>query len=350
MFAGNAFGGNQGLGNPDIELQGDLDQSITGLNWHPSLDYVIASSWDQMVRVWEVKETGDGTKGEPRAALTHSAPVLSTCFSGDGNKVFSGDCSKQVVCWDLTSNVSMPLDGKPIHDSPVSVVQYLADQNLLMTGSWDKTVKYWDGRTPGPVLVVNLPDKMFSANAKGDLLVAGCANRKVLIYNLKNPTVPYSAIDSPLKFQTRCVNAFIDQKGFAIGSIEGRVAIHHIDPGEQHKNFAFKCHREQNSQHIYAVNAIDHHPRYGTFATCGSDGCILFWDKDSKSRLKAFPKCDQPIVAGKFNHNGNYFAYASCYDWSKGMEGYKESKLANQKAHIFIHSVAEKSIKPKGFY
>lgn len=149
----------------------------------------------------------------------------------------------------------------------------------------------------------------------------------------------------------------------------GRVAIHHVDPNEQKKNFAFKCHREQNSQQIYAVNAIDHHPRYGTFATCGSDGCILFWDKDSKSRffihfltdfislqtftfyrLKAFPKCDQPIVAGKFNHNGNYFGYATCYDWSRGIEGYKDSKNAGQKAHIMIHSVADKEIRPKGFY
>lgn len=218
---------------------------------------------------------------------------------------------------------------------------------------------------------------------RGDLLVVGCANRKVQVYNLRNPTVPFSTFDSPLKFQTRCVSAFIDQKGFAIGSIEGmqvfffffkffyllagRVAIHYIDPNEQNKNFAFKCHREQNGQQIYAVNAIDHHPTYGTFATCGSDGCVVFWDKDSKSRyfflsfsssisfhlccrLKAFPKLDQPIVAGKFNHNGNYFGYATCYDWSRGIEGYKESKQAGQKAHIFIHSVVDKQIKPKGFY
>lgn len=79
------------------------------------MDYVIASSWDQMVRCWEVKETAEGTRGEGRAATTHDAPVLSTCFSGDGNKVFSGDCNKQVMCWDLVSNQSSPLDGnRPI--------------------------------------------------------------------------------------------------------------------------------------------------------------------------------------------------------------------------------------------
>jgi mRNA export factor len=346
MFATNSVVGN----TIDLELPGELEQSITSINWHPSHDYIIASSWDHMVRCWEVKDSHEGPRGEARAASTHTAPVLSSCFSSDGNKVFSGDCNKQVICWDLVSNQSMPLDGNnPIHESPVAVVQYLSDKNLLMTGSWDKTIKYWDGRSQGPVLTVQLPDKLFCANAKADLLVAGCANRKIQIYNLKNPVTPYSTIDSPLKFQTRCVSAFIDHKGFAVGSIEGRVAIHHVDPNEQNKNFAFKCHRDPNSQNIYAVNAIDYHPRYGTFATCGSDGNILFWDKESKSRLKSLPKYDLPITTGKFNHNGNYFGYSSCYDWSRGLEGFKETKQLGFKTRIFIHPVTDKEIRPKRF-
>jgi len=259
-------------------------------------------------------------------------------------KFFSGDCGRQVLCWDLVSNQSMPIDGgKPVHDLPVSVVRYLMDKNTLMTGSWDRTLKYWDGRTSGPILQVQLPDKLFNADARGELLVTACANRKVQIYDLRNPALPFSTIDSPLKFQTRCVSTFIDQKGFAIGSIEGRVAIHQID--DTNKNFAFKCHRDGNN--IYAVNAIDHHPRYGTFATCGSDGFIHFWDKESKARLKAFSKCSQSITAGKFNYNGTLFAYSLCYDWSRGLEGFKETKLINQKSHIMIHQVTDQEIRPK---
>ena len=57
------------------------------------------------------------------------------------------------------------------------------------------------------------------------------------------------------------------------------------------RNFAFKCHRQQETQ-VYAVNAISFHPRWGTFATAGSDGVYTFWDKDSKQRLKMFNKYD----------------------------------------------------------
>ncbi len=39
----------------------------------------------------------------------------------------------------------------------------------------------------------------------------------------------------------------------------------------QRLNFAFKCHRRNKTQ-IFAVNGLDFHPIFGTFATCGSDG------------------------------------------------------------------------------
>ena len=68
---------------------------------------------------------------------------------------------------------------------------------------------------------------------------------------------------------------------------------------------------------IYAVNGIAFHPVHGTLATVGSDGRFSFWDKDARTKLKTSEQLDQPISACCFNHNGNIFAYASSYDWSK---------------------------------
>ncbi len=65
--------------------------------------------------------------------------------------------------------------------------------------------------------------------------------------------------------QHRCVSIFVDKKttaptGFALGSIEGRVAIHYIAPQNPKDNFTFKCHRSNgapnNVQDIYAVSAL----------------------------------------------------------------------------------------------
>ena len=65
--------------------------------------------------------------------------------------------------------------------------------------------------------------------------------------------------------QHRCVSIFNDKKtnqptGFALGSIEGRVAIHYVNPANPKDNFTFKCHRSNGStngmQDIYAVSSI----------------------------------------------------------------------------------------------
>ncbi|KAH1207934.1 Protein RAE1 [Glycine max] len=142
------------------------------------------------------------------------------------------------------------------------------------------------------------------------LMVVGTADRNLIVYNLQNPQVEFKRIVSPLKYQTRCLAAFPDQQGFLVGSIEGRVGVHHLDDSQHGKNFTFKCHREGNE--IYSVNSLNFHPVHHTFATSGSDGAFNFWDKDSKQRLKAMLRCSQPIPCSTFNNDGSIFAYSVC--------------------------------------
>jgi len=143
------------------------------------------------------------------------------------------------------------------------------------------------------------------------------------------------------RYQSRCIAAFPDQRGFCLGSIEGRVAVHHVNKADEQKNFAFKCHRENNLD-IYSVNCIAFHPTFGTFATTGSDGTFNFWDKDSRQRLKAFTKGSLPIPVGRFSRDGAIFAYAASYDWSKGSEHYNP-----RTNHLLLHSVPESEIKSR---
>ena len=125
--------------------------------------------------------------------------------------------------------------------------------------------------------------------------------------------------------QHRCVNIFRDKKGgpvgFALGSVEGRVAIQYIHPPNPRDNFTFKCHRSTGTpngyQEIYAVNDIKFHPSHGTLATVGSDGRFSFWDKDARTKLKNSEAMEQSISCCAFNSNGQIFAYACSYDWSK---------------------------------
>ena len=70
--------------------------------------------------------------------------------------------------------------------------------------------------------------------------------------------------------------------GYALGTVEGRIAIEYIDV-EEHESraYSFKCHRDKKTagqEIVYPVNAIAFHPIHGTFATGGCDGHVYTWD------------------------------------------------------------------------
>lgn len=92
-------------------------------------------------------------------------------------------------------------------------------------------------------------------------------------------------------------------------------------------DFCFKCHRTEDKDkkqgECYSVNAFAFNQKYNTFATFGSDGTYVTWNKDNKSKYKVSKKHPSPMTAGDFSWNGDYLAYAIGYDWSMGAEASK---------------------------
>mmetsp|Transcript_71976 Transcript_71976/g.197088 ORF Transcript_71976/g.197088 Transcript_71976/m.197088 type:complete len:342 (-) Transcript_71976:14-1039(-) len=322
--------------NNDLEVPNAADDGISCVAWSPVANHIVAGSWDNQVRCWEVQPTGQAV---PKAATSHTGPVLCASWSNDGARVFTGSADKTAKVWDLATSQATQVAA---HDQPIKNISWVQELGggCIVTSSWDRTVKYWDGKTPNPSATLQLPERAFCMDVRYPLLVVATADRKIIVVNLSNPTAIFKAVDSPLKYQSRCVACFPDQQGFCLGSIEGRVAVHHVQERDVTKNFAFKCHRE--NQDIYAVNCITFHPTFGTFATTGSDGTYNFWDKDSRQRLKAFNKASMAIPVGAFNRDGTIFAYAVSYDWSKGSEHYNP-----RTNHLLLHSVPEAEIKSR---
>lgn len=102
-----------------------------------------------------------------------------------------------------------------------------------MTTSWDKTMKFWDLRQQQPTLTIALPERAYSADVDYPVAVVTTASRHLIVYQLEGTPSEYKRVESPLKYQHRCVSVFKDKKGmptgFALGSIEGRVAIQYIN-------------------------------------------------------------------------------------------------------------------------
>jgi mRNA export factor len=352
-FGGGVFGQNALISshNPmkNAEVASPPEDSISCMAFSPpsqALNFLIAGSWDNQIRCWEVQQGAQGWQSQPKAQQTHAGPVLDVAWSDDGTRVFTSSCDKTVKMWDLGSNQAVQVAQ---HDAPVKTVHWIKANNYscIMTGSWDKTLKFWDLRSPNPIMSISVPERIYCADVVYPMAVVGTANQGLIVYSLENQPTEFKRIDSPLKFQFRCVSIFMDKKspnpqpcGFALGSIEGRVAIQYVSPTNPRDNFTFKCHRStetNGSQDIFAVNDIAFHPHHGTLATVGSDGRFSFWDKDARTKLKTSEQMEQPITKSCFSAKGEVFAYAVSYDWSKGHEFYNPQK----KNCIFLHPCYE---------
>ncbi|KAJ1519677.1 hypothetical protein ONE63_004941 [Megalurothrips usitatus] len=357
MFQQSALGTSTAFGGPrttasnpkGFEVVSPPEDSISSLAFSPAAlqqNFLVAGSWDNNVRCWEVEQTG---KTIPKSMQNMEGPVLDVCWTDDGTKVMMASCDNKVKCWDLASNQTVQVAQ---HDAPIKTCHWIKSPSYscLMTGSWDKTLKFWDIRSANPIMTINLPERCYGAAVDYPMAVVITAARNLIVYQLEGKPQEFNRGETNLKYQHRCVAIMRDKKnspiGYAVGSVEGRVAVQYVNPAQPSDNFTFKCHRvncaNNSYQEIYAVNDIAFHPVHNTVATVGSDGTYSFWDKDSRIKLGSSEQQEQSITRCCFNHSGQIFAYAVSYDWSKGHEYYNPQKRNS----IFLHPCYEE-MKPR---
>ncbi|KAL5504327.1 GLE2_2 [Sanghuangporus vaninii] len=330
----------------DIEVPDAPSDSISSLAFSSAGEFLAAGNWNNEVRIYEVNP-GDG-RAQARAMYRHSGPVLDVSWNKEGNKVLSGGVDNVARMYDLVSGQTSQVAQ---HDAPIKSVRWIeSGQNgILATGSWDKTLKYWDLRLATPVATIQLPERCYSMDVMNALLVVATAERHIQSFNLTNPTVPFKAETSPLRLQTRVVTCFLSANGFAVGSVEGRAAMHYAEESKSKDSYTFRCHRKERTvglkvqSDVYAINDIKFHPVHGTFSTAGSDGVINFWDKDARCRTKTFDPAPGPISATAFNRTGSIFAYAVSYDWSRGYSG----MTPTHPNKIMLHACKEDEVKKR---
>jgi len=272
----------------------------------------------------------------------HPNPVLDCCFSEYSSRAFAGGLEMAVKTYDFVSNQESKLGE---HKKAVKCVEWSKSEQLLVSGSWDGTVKIWDIRTPKELGTYEQPGKVFTMALTGKRVIVGTSSRQVWIWDLRKMSEPEQRRESSLKFQTRCIRAFTEGDGYALSSTEGRVAMEYFDPSPQiqTKKYAFKCHRIKTSsgtEEIYPVNVLAFHPTHGTFASGGDDCYVNIWDGKNKKRLcqlRKFPNC---IASCAFNNSGTLLAVASSYTFYQGVR-------EKSTDYIFVRSVVEAEVKPK---
>jgi len=325
----------------EYQLNQPPTDGITSVQFGPSASsqFLLVSSWDCFVRLYDVNQNSF------RITYKHTGPVLDCCFF-DTAHAYSGGLDRVLKVYDFNTQQETIVGH---HDNAIRCVHYSPTINVIITGSWDSTIKIWDPRVPTCTGSSVQPDKIYTLDTVGELLVVGTAQRKVPIWDLRNMGQAQEIRESNLKYQTRSIRCFPNKQGYVLSSIEGRVAVEFFDsnPEIQKKKYAFKCHRskENGIENIYPVNTIAFHKQYGTFATGGSDGFVNIWDGSNKKRLCQFHQYPTGITSLAFSPEGTTLAIGSSYNYEQGSELYANGDLP--KNNVFVRRVSDLETKPK---
>uniref|UniRef100_A0A915EMA5 Uncharacterized protein n=1 Tax=Ditylenchus dipsaci TaxID=166011 RepID=A0A915EMA5_9BILA len=317
--------------NNDVEVPQPPEDTVQALKFNPVVSgmpiLLAAGSWDNACRVWQVQENGTV---EPKAVQNIGAAILSIDWVDDGTPI-------KWLLWGNMMNQCAAVIGGGFQ------LQLLDD---WIVGPHSSLLDMRQLPTQNSLATIQLPERVYCSDVLFPMAVVGLANRHMKLYNLDGQPQEISDIESPLKFQSKCVSIFQNKlnnrpHGYALGSIEGRVAVQYVETANPKDNFTFKCHRSpdliQNYQEIYPVNDVAFHPLHNTLATVGGDGRYSFWDKDARTKLKSSEAMKMPITKCHIHASGNIFAYATGYDWSRG----HEASVSGSGSKIFLHACAE---------
>ncbi|KAK1291707.1 hypothetical protein QJS10_CPB17g02335 [Acorus calamus] len=271
---------------------------VSNLRFSNHSDRLLVSSWDKSVRLYDAGS--DALLGE----FMHGGAVLDCCFHDDTSG-FSASADHTVRRYVFGSGKEDIL-GR--HDAPVRCVEYsyaaesismnykcvnieviIETDTVSLLEPTDITKRGASGQERTLVGTYPQPERVYSLSLVGNRLVVATAGRHVNVYDLRNMSQPEQRRESSLKYQTRCVRCYPNgtdsnapiillacreallchltlavplpvigfmRDGYALSSVEGRVAMEFFDLSEasQAKNIP---NTQRASQHYHSAGMGD---------------------------------------------------------------------------------------------
>lgn len=321
----------------EVEVASPPRDGITALAYLAPKRLVCAS-WDAAVRVYD-------TEGNARVCeYALDGAVLACAVQRGGGALFAGGVARRVVRCDVETGALAALGE---HEQPVRCLAWADARGLVLSASWDASVRAWDPRARAPAPPAHalpLPDKAVAMAVSDSLVAVGTIGRHILLYDVRALHAPLASRESTLKHQTRCI-AWLHggaAAGYAVGSIEGRIAVEYVDADA--KPYAFKCHRSADAasglEVAHPVNTIAVHPAYGSFASGGGDGFVSVWDPANKKRLCQYSRYPTSIAALAFAPDGAQLAIAVSYTFEEGERDHPPDSIR-------VRAVSDLEVRPK---
>ena len=276
--------------------------------------YCLTGGDDRRVCLWNPYREPASELVPIKEYAMHSKQVLDVAVAHDNASFASCGGDKTVFVWDVGSGlVSRRLMG---HDQRVNAVAYAGvDCSVLLSASYDKTVRCWDcrSRSAKPIQVLSeSADSVASVAASEHEVVAGSVDGCVRVYDLRTGRATSDTLAQPvthvaLSHDSNCVLAgCLDARLRLLDKSNGQL----LNQYSGHANKAYKltcclshddalvlCGSEDGALHVWdlvdakqllrlpahrgAVGSVCSHPSRHDVLTASHDGTAKLWRADA---------------------------------------------------------------------
>uniref|UniRef100_A0A0D9VZ91 Uncharacterized protein n=1 Tax=Leersia perrieri TaxID=77586 RepID=A0A0D9VZ91_9ORYZ len=311
------------------ECGGPVAGAASRLRFAPSSNNLLVSSWDSGLRVY------DADASELRMEVKSEASLLDCCFQ-DEAVALSGGSDGSITRYDLHSGAQGTVG---LHDEVVSCIEFSQTTGQVVTGTLDNKLMFWDTQTKNvsPNSIIVLDSDVVSLSVRGMYILAA-VDREVHIYDTRNLTGPVKAKYSPVEYHIRSLHSSPEWNGYAVGSVDGVVAMKYFDHGTDSDNgYIFRCHPKSRDgrSSLVPINSIAIHPFDRTFVTGDNEGYAIAWDAQSKKKLNEFPIYSGSVASIVFNYSGQLFAVVSNFTREQADKLVEEHQIYFEMAQSF---------------
>ncbi|KAL6822553.1 hypothetical protein V8C40DRAFT_249898 [Trichoderma camerunense] len=254
----------------------------------------LASGFPDGVKVWDIK----GSSFYLQTSKSFNHDVYSVNFSRNGRLAF-GLSNGIVGVWDMKSTYLQTFNG---HKKPVLSVVFSPDNQLLASGSVDKTIKVWDVNSGACLQTLErhngwIKSVIFCPN--GHRLISGSSDGTITVWDVASGVClqTFEDYENPVNSVV-----FLPDGQLASGSDDGIVRVWDIESGACLRKF---------KGHNLSINSIAFSLNGQQLASGSDDNTVRIWDVKSEDHLQTQEGHKDYIPSVIFSPNGQLLASVS---------------------------------------
>eukprot|EP00301_Raphidiophrys_heterophryoidea_P020228 c4976_g1_i1.p1 GENE.c4976_g1_i1~~c4976_g1_i1.p1 ORF type:complete len:617 (+),score=149.73 c4976_g1_i1:115-1851(+) len=271
-------------------LPGSHKARVWSLAASSSAALLASASADSTVKIWKIE---DPTETSELATLSaHTSDVYSVCFHPNQKHIASGGCDKSVRLTDVhTQHVIRTFSG--LHQYAVTRAVFNPHGNLIISGSKDGTVGFWDMMSGLCVKTITGQLSQISSvecSPDGTRLLICCRDSTNRIWDLRKVS-ELSRLKGHQNLSKTFIRASFGMNGRVVfgGSEDGKVYVWHADSGVIEQTLR---------GHTDAVLEAHWNSYCSQLATCSQDMTVRVWwyDPSLEDTPASTPTPSRPII------------------------------------------------------